>query len=353
MRKHKAGQVQNGFTMMIVDDDVNITSALRAYFEASGYQVDTEHDPERSLLRMRKKHYDILILDYLMRPICGDVVVSRLREFDKRIFVIMLTGHKELAPPLDSMRSLDIQGYYEKSDRFDQLELLVESSAKSIRQMRSIDDAYLQLRDSYMQTVEALRLIVDAKDIYTRGHSDRVSYYATRLARLISDDEQFAERVRIAGLLHDIGKVGTSDTILCNPGSLSEEQLLNMRRHPQLGADILSPIAMFENIAPIVAAHHERYDGSGYPNGLQGEQIPLEARVISIADAFDAMMSDRHYRRHLSLEHAISELLNGRGTQFDPALVALFVKMMENYEEISEQLEWTLENARAQYGVGG
>lgn len=353
MRKHRAGQIQNGFSMMIVDDDKNITDALSAYFEASGYQVDAENDPLQALVKMSERHYDILILDYLMRPVCGDVVVSRLREFDPRIFVIMLTGHKELAPPLESIRSLDIQGYYEKSERFDQLELLVESCAKSIRQMRSIDKLYVQLRDSYVQTVESLRLIVDAKDIYTRGHSDRVACYATRLAVHVNPDPTFIERVRITGLLHDIGKVGTSDTILCNPGPLNNLQYAEIRRHPGIGASILAPISMFSEIAPIVAAHHERYDGNGYPNRLAGEAIPLEARIISIADAFDAMMSDRHYRRHLTLEHAMRELADGRGSQFDATLVNHFLQVLEDYPDICKELEWTLDAKHLGKRIGG
>ncbi len=138
MRKNKAGQQKNGFTMLVLDDDKNITDALYSYFESSGYTVETENDPLGALEKMKNKSYDILLLDFIMYPICGDQVVARLRQFDTRIFVIMLTGHREVAPPLNTIRELDIQGYFEKSDRFDQLELLVESCVKSIRQMRTV-----------------------------------------------------------------------------------------------------------------------------------------------------------------------------------------------------------------------
>ncbi len=138
MRKNKAGQQKNGFTMLVLDDDKNITDALYPDFESSGYTVETENDPLGALEKMKNKSYDILLLDFIMYPICGDQVVARLRQFDTRIFVIMLTGHREVAPPLNTIRELDIQGYFEKSDRFDQLELLVESCVKSIRQMRTV-----------------------------------------------------------------------------------------------------------------------------------------------------------------------------------------------------------------------
>ena len=137
--------------MMVLDDDMNLTPALQAYFEANGYDVDTDNNPVQALERMRDSHYDILLLDFLMEPLCGDEVVSRLREFDRDIYIILLTGHMELAPPLNTLRELDIQGYYEKSDRFDQLALLVESCVKSIRQMNIIRD----YRDGLARILEA------------------------------------------------------------------------------------------------------------------------------------------------------------------------------------------------------
>ena len=138
MRKNKTGEKKNGYTLMILDDDQNILDALRANFRSMGYEVETQSNPLRALEQLKIRHYDILLLDFIMSPICGDEVVARLREFDRKIFVIMLTGHKELAPPLNTIRELDIQGYCEKSDRYDQLELLVESCVKSIQHMNTI-----------------------------------------------------------------------------------------------------------------------------------------------------------------------------------------------------------------------
>lgn len=138
MRKNKIVGQRSDFSILTVDDDEIMTLTLKSYFEAAGFRVEVENDPVRAIDRLHTEHYDILLLDFLMRPICGDEVVRQIREFDRELFIILLTGHKSMAPPIKTVRELDIQGYYEKSDRFDQLELLIESCVKSIRQMRTI-----------------------------------------------------------------------------------------------------------------------------------------------------------------------------------------------------------------------
>ncbi|MCQ4951794.1 HD domain-containing response regulator [Holdemania filiformis] len=507
MRKNRKGQIHNEFRLLVLNDDEMITLALRAYFEGCGYTVDIESNPLRAIEKIRLDHYDILLLDFLMNPICGDKVVEEIRKFNTDLFIILLTGHKDLAPPVKTIRELDIQGYYEKSDKFDQLELLVESCVKSIRQMQTIrryrdglnevlndvttlyqdqnpqqliaaivgqvrslcqeDDVFVmlnpqnipafsekvslvsslllsgsgdyeldaaqfmrlyyphfldaiqrikssrqpdlceqrlalplhdesghflgmigirfkqtpadtliqlltlysrqagsaiarmilhtvlqsrndqlketnkQLKDSYMETITAVRLMVEAKDIYTRGHSDRVSYYTTLLAKKRIPDPQRLERIRLAGLFHDVGKIGVPDSILTKLGPLSEEEYAQIRCHSELGCQILSAMSFFQEIAGIIRSHHERWDGKGYPDGLAGTQIPLESRMIAVADAFDAMTSFRAYRQSLSLDQARAELIRNKGTQFDPELVDDFIEILNDYDQIHAQLEWT------------
>ncbi len=479
MRKKRQGSGQNNFSILTVDDDPIMTSTLQAYFQRSGYTVDVENDPCAAIERVRRKHYDILLLDFLMTPISGDQVVEEIRKFNREIFIILLTGHKSVAPPIKTIRELDIQGYYEKDERFDQLELLVESCAKSIIQMQTIQSyknglsvimdslpaiyhlqsfehimgvilktagalfpaegyvlelspeftqaeeyedpenliqvqgetegcpeitkmsvwegassaavvyeepwiilpfqnaagktigllsakvaekpredrfqllevfsrqvsvalsnvllhslvekknneltkAYAHLRSSYVEIVEALRILVDARDTYTRGHSDRVAECAFLIAKAMGKDGAYCERVRIAGLFHDIGKIGVSDEVLLKKDALTQEEFAIIKKHPQDGARILSVLSMFQEIAPIVRAHHERIDGKGYPDGLRGNEIPEEARIIAVADAFDAMTSNRTYRKALSVKEAADELKKGKNTQFDPEAVEAF-----------------------------
>ena len=170
MRRSKVVN-ENKISILTLDDDPIITSTIRAYFQRSGYRVDIENDPNVAIERVRTGSYDILLLDFLMTPICGDQVVEEIRKFNEDIYIILLTGHKSMAPPVKTIRQLDIQGYYEKDDRFDQLELLVESCVKSIKQMRTIREYQQQVQaqneklvEAYMQTIETLRYVVETRD---------------------------------------------------------------------------------------------------------------------------------------------------------------------------------------------
>lgn len=470
MRQHKASASADAFSILALDDDPIMTSTVQDYFQRSGYRVDVENDPVRAIERIRSTHYDILLLDFLMMPLCGDQVVEEIRTFNHDLFIILLTGHKDMAPPIQTIRALEIQGYYEKSDRFDQLELLVEGCVKSIRQLRTIrsyqdglssvmealpgiyhlqsaedicrealqtvcttlrcaagaivletgaaqravyrcgaplelpdaddlmqlralleqgapnrtlcpllngrqtmgllcaqwdaapsydrvqllevfsrqvsaalsntrlhalvqeknrelDTAYSRLSASYSEIIAAVRDFVDAKDYYTRNHSDRVSFYAAALASRLGLSPEECSRIRVASLFHDIGKLGIPDSILLKDGRLTNEEYAVIKTHSVRGAELLTHISHFHDIIPWVRAHHERYDGSGYPDRLAGEAIPMQGRIITIADSFDAMTSDRRYRRGMSAQDAVAELQREKGRQFDPAMVDAFAEL--------------------------
>ena len=496
MRKNRVERSGNEFSILTLDDDKLMTETLQSYFRSAGYQVDVENDPYQAVERIRNGRYDILLLDFLMSPICGDEVVARIRQFNTELYIILLTGHKSLAPPIKTIRELDIQGYYEKSDRFDQLELLVESCVKSIRQMRTIrqyrdglnrlvdcaprlyqlqpirqllqlvlrnlrelcgcedafvyvektgdgaephpirffqgcgryaedqaagsrafaalgartaeasgladgclefplvngagaalgvlgvapagkledntlqlltlyakqaasavlnallhamvnrkkdelDSAYEKLRGSYYEIITAMRSIVDARDLYTRGHSDRVSYFASRIAEALGKDAAYVERVSLAGLFHDVGKIATPDEILLKNTGLTPEEYNEIKKHPTQGRRILAEISAFRDVLAIIESHHEWVNGMGYPRGLSGEDIPEEARIISVADAFDAMTSHRRYRKNMTMEQAVDQLIKGRGTQFDARAVDAFLGLLRQYDAMKAELAWT------------
>lgn len=309
--------------------------------------MDVENDPSRAIVRVREKEYDILLLDFLMTPICGDQVVEEIRKFNRDLFIILLTGHKSMAPPIKSIRELDIQGYYEKSDRFDQLELLVESCVKSIRQMRTIRQFQKDMEKGYMETISTLRYIVEARDEETRGHSDRVAHLAASLGKAVGLSEDETRMLRIAGLFHDIGKIGVPDRILLKPGRLTEEEYAEIKKHPETGEKILSGISRMQDILPVVRGHHERYDGGGYPDGLSGGEIPSGARIIAVADAFDAIVSNRQYRPGKTCGQALEILREEQGKQFDPAYAEAFAALIKDREkgrEIRELYNWREEN---------
>ena len=320
---------QNRISILTLDDDPIITSTIQAYFQRSGYHVDVENNHYTAIERIRTGSYDILLLDFLMAPICGDQVVEEIRKFNKELFIILLTGHKSMAPPVKTIRQLDIQGYYEKNDRFDQLELLVESCVKSIKQMRTIKEYKADLEKAYVQTIETLRHVVESRDKETKGHSERVAILAKALAEEMQLAQDDIETIHIAGLFHDVGKIGIPDSILLKNGSLTKEEFMTIKGHPAEGERIIVSYAPFKNLLKIVRGHHERYDGTGYPDGKAGNDICLGARIIAVADSFDAMMSNRTYRRGLGFDKTMDELVKGKGTQFDPAIVDAFLKLVE------------------------
>jgi putative nucleotidyltransferase with HDIG domain len=184
---------------------------------------------------------------------------------------------------------------------------------------------YLKLEDTFWSIIRSLAEAIDAKDSYTRGHSDRVADYAEALARRLKLEEEVLNAVRCAGYLHDTGKIGIPDAILNKPGRLTEEEYSHIMSHPVLSHKIIEPVEFPYDVKPLVRHHHERIDGCGYPDGLKGDDIPLGARIIGIADAFEAMTSDRPYRKALSFQDAALELKRCAGSQFDAALVDEFL----------------------------
>ncbi|MBO4971273.1 MAG: HD domain-containing protein [Clostridia bacterium] len=327
MRKSKA-KLPVQISILTVDDDPIITSTIKNYFERSGYDVDIENDPVAAIERVRNGKYDIMLLDFLMSPICGDQVVEEIRKFNKDLFIVLLTGHKSMAPPVKTIRQLDIQGYYEKDDRFDQLELWVESCVKSIKQLRTIRAYQEDISKAYMQTIDTLRYVVETRDSETRGHSERVSRLAAAIAEEMGLGIDDVEMIRTAGLFHDIGKVGVPDSILLKNGPLTSDEFGQIKQHPSVGEKMLSTYSPFSKLLPIVRGHHERLDGRGYPDGLVDAEICIGAKVIAVADSFDAMVSNRTYRKGLGIDKATDELLKCKGGQFDPDVVDAFFTLM-------------------------
>jgi ribonuclease P protein subunit RPR2 len=196
-------------------------------------------------------------------------------------------------------------------------------SAERVRR-RELEHALETAREMYVATMKSLAHVVEAKDPTTRGHLDRTAHYGLALARKIDPELAARPEVAYGFFLHDIGKVGIPESILCKTEPLTELEWVVMRSHPNQGARIVEPIPFMGEAVEIVRSHHERFDGTGYPQGLQGEEIPLAARIFAIADSFDAMTSDRPYRSALSTEAAVAEIIAGSGTQFDPTCVEAF-----------------------------
>ncbi len=202
---------------------------------------------------------------------------------------------------------------------------LVAAATASIGVLLENATLYDDQRSMFMGTLRALTAAIDAKDRYTRGHSERVAYMATRLGEAIGLDTETTQRLHIAGLVHDVGKIGVPEAVLCKPGRLTDEEFALIKLHPEIGHRILRDIPQLADVLPGVLSHHERWDGKGYPHGTKGEDIPMFGRLIAIADSFDAMSSTRTYRSALDREKVLTEIERCGGTQFDPQLARYFV----------------------------
>jgi HD-GYP domain-containing protein (c-di-GMP phosphodiesterase class II) len=189
---------------------------------------------------------------------------------------------------------------------------------------------YTDMREVHIETVKALTSAIDASDPFTRGHSERVTRYSVAMAREMRLGERRIQALEYAGFLHDMGKIGIQHDILLKPGALTDAEWREMREHPAVGARIVSDLDFLRGAREVVLHHHERYDGTGYPTGLAGDDIPLEARIAKVADAFDAMMSDRPYRTSLGLEKSLAVLIKGKGSEFDPAVVDAFLRLVDS-----------------------
>ena len=346
MRKNAVTASDSKYKIIAVDDESGILESLNVFLAREGYSCVGVTNPVEAIEKVKSEHFDLMLLDFLMTPLHGDQVVEEIRKFNKDLYILLLTRQKDLAPPLETIKRLDIQGYWEKSDRFDQLLLLIESGIKAVSQMNIIKeintelkDTYEKLESAYLETIEILRYTVEAKDSYTRGHSDRVSEYSTLIGKELNLSESDLKLLKLGGLFHDIGKIGIPDSILLKTSKLDDNEYSEIKNHPTIGAHILSNATIFKDIIPIVKHHHERYDGNGYPSKLQGDGIPYLARIAAVADCFDAMNSKRSYRDSLALDVIKDEINKNSGTQFDPEIAQVFIKIIDTKNDEIKRIQ--------------
>ena len=324
--------------ILVIDDDVNMMDVLSVVLRRYGHTVKTYTEPLAAIEELRKNTYDILLVNYLMTPVKGDTIVETVREFNKEIHIILMSIHKDLAPSIEVMQQLDIQAYYEKSNRFDNLIMLIQGGIKYIEQINKIKSMNSKLEHYLVDFAKILLQTVGAKDHYTEEHCRRVTLFADAFAKYLRLDKKQVSDLQIAAAFHDIGKIGIPDNILLKTTRLTDEEYQVIKTHPVIAANIFSVSDIYKDIYPIMYYHHERYDGKGYPKGISGKQIPFLARVLSICDCFDAIVSKRTYKEGATIEFALSEIEKGAGTQFDPELAPKFITMVENNKEYIDKI---------------
>lgn len=316
--------------ILIIDEDVNMMEIISEILKGYGHTVSTFTEPVSAIEELKANKYDILLVNYLMSPVNGDRVVELVREFDKEIYIILMSMHKDLTPSIETMQTLDIQAYFEKSSRFDQLIIMIQSGIKYIEQLRKVKSINLKLDHYLFDFAQILLNTITAKDNYTGEHSKRVTSYCRLFAKFLELDDISTDNLLKAASFHDVGKIGIPDSVLLKEGKLTDEEYDTIKLHPVIAANIFSVSDIFKDIVPIIKHHHERYDGNGYPDKLKGENIEYLARVLSLCDSFDAIVSRRPYKDERSIQAALEEIKRCSGTQFDPNLADKFIVLVNN-----------------------
>jgi putative nucleotidyltransferase with HDIG domain len=340
--------------ILIVDDEVEITEIL-ADLLSEDYQCLKAGSAEQALSLLEENQFELVISDITMPGMSGLEMIPHVKELSPETVVVMISGMQTVESAIGALR-LGAFDYLMKPFDLRQVEAVVkralehhdlvlakqryENHLEELVEQRTaeLDRALNSLEGAYRSTLKALTAALETRDSETHGHSERVVSYSLRLGREygLSNDEMKA--LEFGALLHDIGKIGVPDSILRKPAKLTEEEWVRMREHPLHGQQILRGIEFLQGAARVVAQHHEKWDGSGYPLGLRSEDIDICARIFAVADAFDAITSDRVYRRGKSYEAAAQELDDWAGRQFDPKVVEAFHRVpKEDWEVLHRQ----------------
>jgi putative nucleotidyltransferase with HDIG domain len=356
--------------ILVVDDEETIRDLLVEGLQGETYQCVACAGAEEALGALARGRFDLVLSDIDMPGTSGVQLLQDIKRRDPDLDVIMVTGVVDTETAIGSIR-MGASDYVTKPFNLDEVMLIIERTLEKRRLLREnldhqrnleakvrertqelqrknseieelfneLKTAFEEVRQSYQDILEALLAALDTRDTETQGHSLRVAEYTVTIARRMGVVEPELTHIRRGALLHDVGKIGIPDAILRKPGKLTEEEWVEMRKHPEIGYHMLDDIKFLEKSLPIVLAHQERFDGTGYPHRLKGEQIPLGARIFAAADTLDAMTSDRPYRAALPYERAYEEILRCSGTQFDPAVVKAFASVpKEEWEQIQRRV---------------
>jgi len=333
--------------ILVVDDEGPVCVLLSEKFAREGFECQTCQSGEEALAVVAREGFDAILSDLRMPGISGLALLEEVRKRSPHVAFLMITGEGDVRVGVQAMKQ-GAADYLVKPLQLDavvasvhralevkSLEEEVESYRRNLEQM--VEDRTKQLRAAmkrieltYDETLEALAAALDLRDNETAGHSRRVSRYCLEMARAMGCSPDQLRQIARGSYLHDIGKIGTPDAILLKPGKLTAEETDVMQTHARIGYELVSRIAFLAGAAEIVLTHQERFDGTGYPQGLMGAEIPLGARIFAVADTLDAMTSDRPYRRALPFATARAEIIRESGRQFDPQVVKVFLAIPEH-----------------------
>ncbi len=323
--------------VLIVDDEEVIRRLLYETLSPE-YALASTETAEQAYDFIEEHNADVVLVDKNLPGLTGLDLLKQVKSRSPDVEVIVITGYASLESALDALRlgaydyllkpfddisivSEKVRRAIEKRELAKERNGLLEQLMVSNKELRSTQDF---MRRSYLETLTSMITALEARDAYTRGHSDRVAEFSVAIGKELNLGPDRMERLRDGARLHDLGKIGVREDILNKVGRLSPEEFEHIKQHPIIGAEIIGKMENYRQLLPMIRNHHERWDGKGYPDGLAGEQIPLEARIVSVADCYDAMTSKRPYRDPLLLDSAMNILKEASGSQLDPTVVGAF-----------------------------
>ena len=327
--------------IVIVDDDLMNQKVASRVLTKNNMTVTTLNSGIELLDFVNDNRPDLILLDVNMPDMNGFETLEILRTKEAEISdipVIFLTGDNDEDAEKKGL-SLGAMDFIRKPFVPEVLTLRVKHIVELIRLQKHLTEEVLRKTKEneqlFLHVVSSLAGAIDAKDTYTNGHSGRVAEYSKEIAKRFGYSEKEQSDIYIMGLLHDVGKIGVPDAVINKPGKLTDEEFEYIKKHPVVGSKILKNIKEMPKLSVGARWHHERYDGEGYPDGLAGEDIPPEARIIAVADAYDAMTSNRSYREVMPQEKVRQELINGKGSQFDPEFADIMIEMIDEDKDYS------------------
>jgi len=358
----KLKKLTSKFTVLYVEDDLSIQSTMKKYLQKFFAEVFSASNGAEGLTLFKEKSIDIVITDLSMPVMNGLDMIEKIKEIQEDQAVIITTAHSEPAYLLGAIQS-HVDGYVVKPFEFEALNFELFKISQKLQKFQE-NEAYknhlqellkaqtLKMNENYEKTLYSMIELIEQRDTYTAGHSKRVAYYSKMIAHEMGYSQEECTKLHQAGILHDLGKIETPDSVLLNPSKLNEIEYKLIQEHVTVSYKLLRSIPMFEPLAKIVYQHHEHYDGSGYPNGLKGDAIEPLAHVMIVADAFDAMTTNRIYKGKKSIDEAIEELNDLAGKQFHPNVVKFASKVLKNIEideNINQLPQSKLEEERFAY----
>ena len=311
------------YNILLVDDEEDNLALLYRTLRGA-YNLEKTTSPLHALEILKEKHFELVISDHKMPEMDGVEFLKHVQVHYPSTMRILLTAYSDANILIDAINYAKIYRYVKKPFNPEELQLIVSSALEYYQLKYDNDKLINDLKELFSGTIKAIMEALDAKDSYTSGSSKRITYYSIIVAKQLGLSTIDTGKVELAGMLHDIGMIGVSDEILYKIDALSQEEYDEIKKHITYSVKILEDIKQLKDVVEIIKYHHEKYDGTGYPYGVKGEDIPLGSRIIAVADAFDSIISNRIYRNKIELQDALNEIKKGALTQFDPVVVKAF-----------------------------